>query len=128
MEIFSKLSALIVKKKDNDLRGGVIYIFKYKKDPNFYYIGRTNSFRTRLNNHFSKYKFDKFHVISLNLGWENFSLSVIEINNYSKLIGRENFYVCYYKPLLNTLFRSFYSAGINKEIDLIDSVKAFQIT
>lgn len=110
-EFFSKLSDLIVEKKDNDL--GVIYIFQYKHDPSF--RGRTNSLRTRLMNHLSKYKFDKFHVISRNLGWDNFSLSVIEINNYSKLIERENYYLCYYKPLLNTLFRSFYSGDINKK-------------
>jgi|SRR5919201_3468546 hypothetical protein len=125
-EFFSKLSDLIIEKKDNDL--GVIYIFQYKHDPNVYYIGRTNSLRTRLVNHLSKYKFDKFHIVSRNLGWENFSLSVIEINNSSKLIERENYYLCYYKPLLNTLFRSFYSADINKKIDLIDSVKDLKIT
>ena len=123
---FSKLSDLILEKKENDL--GVIYIFQYKHDPNIYYIGRTNILRTRLINHLSKYKFDKFHIISRNLGWENFSLSVIEINNYSKLIERENYYLCYYKPLLNTVFRSFYSADINKKIDLMDSVKALNIT
>ena len=123
---FSKLSDLILEKKENDL--GVIYIFQYKHDPNIYYIGRTNILRTRLINHLSKYKFDKFHIISRNLGWENFSLSVIEINNYSKLIERENYYLCYYKPLLNTVFRSFYSADINKKIDLIDSVNSLNIT
>src|SRR5919201_625284 len=53
---------------------------------------------------------------------------IIEINNSSKLIERENYYLCYYKPLLNTLFRSFYSADINKKIDLIDSVKDLKIT
>lgn len=54
--------------------------------------------RTRLTNHLSKYKFVKFHIISRNLGWDNFSLSVIEINNYSNLIERENYYLFYYKP------------------------------
>lgn len=62
----SALSDLIIEKKDNDL--GVIYIFQSKHDPNIFYIGRTNSLRTRLINHLSKYKFDKFHVISRNLG------------------------------------------------------------
>lgn len=81
-----------------------------------------------MSNHLSKYKFDKFHVISRNLGWENFSLSVIEINNYSKLIERENFYLCHYKPLLNTLFRSFYSADINKKMSLFDNIKALKTT
>ena len=125
-EFFSKFSDLIVEKKDNDL--GVIYIFQYKHDPNVYYIGRTNSLRTRLTNHLSKYKFDKFHIISRNLGWDNFSLSVIEIKNYSNLIERENYYLFYYKPLLNTLFRSIYSADINTKMGLIDSVKVLKIT
>jgi hypothetical protein len=114
------------KKKKNDL--DVIYIFQYKHDPNVYYIGRTNSLRTRLTNHLSKYKFEKFQIISRNLGWDNFSLSVIEIKNYSNLIERENYYLFYYKPLLNTLFRSIYSADINTKMGLIDSVKALKIT
>lgn len=109
MEFFTRLSNLILEKKKNAL--GVIYIFQFKQDPTIYYIGRTNRLRTRLNNHLSKYKLDKFHVISRNLG----SLSVIEMNNYSKLIERENYYLSYYKPLLNTLFRSFFSADIHKK-------------
>ena len=68
-----------MKKKDNDL--GVIYIFQYKHDPNIYYIGRTNSLIIRLINHLSKYKFDKFQIISINLvpsaRRDNFSLSVM---------------------------------------------------
>ena len=46
---FSKLSDLILEKKENDL--GVIYIFQYKHDPNIYYIGRTINFKKRLNSH-----------------------------------------------------------------------------
>jgi hypothetical protein len=81
-EFFSKLSDLIVrtkyyevrtkyaekkkKKKKNDL--DVIYIFQYKKDHNVYYIVRNNSFRNRLTNNISKYKFEKFQIISRNLG------------------------------------------------------------
>ena len=68
-----------MKKKDNDL--GVIYIFQYKHDPNIYYIGRNNSLIIRLINHLSKYKFDKFQIISINLvpsaRRDNFSLSVM---------------------------------------------------
>ena len=125
-EFFNKLSNLIVERKYND--SGVIYIFQYKHDPNIYYIGRTTSLRTRLNNHLSKYKFDKFHIIAKNLGWENFILSVVEINESSNLIERENYFLSHYKPLLNTLFRSFYSASINKKVNLIDSLKALNQT
>ncbi len=102
---FNKLSNLIIERKYND--SGVIYIFQYKHDPNIYYIGRTTSLRTRLNNHLSKYEFDKFHIIAKNLGWENFTLSVVEINESSNLIERENYFLSHYKPLLNTLFRFF---------------------
>lgn len=123
---FKKLSDLIAQRQENDL--GVIYIFKYIHDPNVYYIGRTNSLRGRLSNHLSKYWFDKFHTILRSLGLSNFSLSVIEIDNYHNLIERENYYLALYKPLLNTVFRSVYSSSIKKIWPLIDSVKALKLT
>nr|YP_010727751.1 homing endonuclease [Leptographium wingfieldii]WDZ67388.1 homing endonuclease [Leptographium wingfieldii]WDZ67436.1 homing endonuclease [Leptographium wingfieldii]WDZ67483.1 homing endonuclease [Leptographium wingfieldii]WDZ67530.1 homing endonuclease [Leptographium wingfieldii]WDZ67576.1 homing endonuclease [Leptographium wingfieldii] len=120
LEFFSKLSDLIIAGKSNSL--GVIYIFQYKFDPNLFYIGRTNNLKTRLINHISKYKFDKFHLSAKILGWENFSLSVIEIKEYSDLIQSENYYLELYKPLLNSIFRSFYSKDIYKKVSLIEEL------
>ncbi len=115
-KFLKELSDLMSKKGGRDI--GVIYIFQYKKDPNIYYIGKTTSLKARLNSHLSNRKFDKYHIVAKKLGWSNFTLSVVEICKTSDLAARENFYLFHYKPLLNTVFRSSYSASVNKKVSL----------
>ena len=139
-KFLKKLSDLISTRGGRDL--GVIYIFQYKFDPNVYYIGKTTSLKFCLMDHLSKQKFDKYHIIAKELalssplgrwgwgltlpskrkreelGWINFTLSVVEICKISDLAARENFYLFHYKPLLNTVFRSSYSASVRKRVSL----------
>ena len=40
---------------------GGIYMFRYKKDPNVFYIGRTKDFHKRFKDHLSSNVKDRFH-------------------------------------------------------------------
>ncbi len=90
--------------------GPCIYIFIYKHNDKVFYIGKTLDLRHRFNDHkkpthVSK-KFDKFHVLAEKLGWDKFTLSVIEFCSQEDLMLRENFYITQYLPILNTQMKA----------------------
>lgn len=86
-----------------------IYIIKYKYDPLIYYIGRTTLFKRRFNNHLKADSGNKLHLFLNLVGWEHFSISIIEECSPEKQGARENYYLQKYLPLLNTTFSSSFS-------------------
>lgn len=94
----------------SQLKGkGGIYIFQYKHDPLVYYIGRTSQFTQRFKSHITHKLSDKFHVFGKLVGWDNFTVSVIEICDRKDIGVRENYYLQKYLPLLNSNFLSNFS-------------------
>ena len=87
-------------------KGGGIYIFQYKHDPLVYYIGRTTQFENRLRSHINHKLSDKFHVFGNLVGWDNFTISIVEFCEKEDLGIRENYYLQKYLPLLNSTFSS----------------------
>ena len=96
---------------------GGIYIFRYKKDPKVFYIGRTKDFHKRFKDHLSSNLKDRFHKFANSIGWDQFEFSIIEICDLSIQQDREDFYLQKYLPLLNTIFKSNFS-----EIQSYDSL------
>jgi group I intron endonuclease len=94
--------------KEIDNKGG-IYIIQYKHDSLVYYIGRTIMFSNRLRSHIKHKKTDKFHVFANMVGWDNFTIGIVEICNADLQGIRENYYLQKYLPLLNSTFFSKYS-------------------
>lgn len=86
-----------------------IYLFQYKYDPLVYYIGRTNNFEYRLKSHLNRKLSDKFHVFANIVGWDNFTISIVELCETKDLGIRENYYLQKYLPLLNSTFNSNFS-------------------
>lgn len=97
-----------LKELPNYDKGG-IYLLQYKHDPFVYYIGRTSSFSVRFKSHIKHKTSDKFHVFANLVGWNNFTVSIIEICDKSEHGLRENFYLQKYLPLLNSTFNSNFS-------------------
>ncbi len=91
--------------KDLKNKGG-IYMFRHKKDPNIYYIGRAKYFYKRFKDHLNSILNDRFHKFSNSIGWDNFEFLIIEICDLNIQRDRENFYLEKYLPLLNTIFKS----------------------
>ena len=96
---------------------GGIYMFRYKKDPKVFYIGRTKDFHKRFKDHLSSNLKDRFHKFANSIGWDQFEFSIIEICDLSIQQDREDFYLQKYLPLLNTIFKSNFS-----EIQSYDSL------
>jgi len=84
-------------------------MFRYKKDPKVFYIGRTKDFHKRFKDHLSSNLKDRFHKFANSIGWDQFEFSIIEICDLSIQQDRENFYLQKYLPLLNTIFKSNFS-------------------
>ena len=125
-------------------RGPCIYIFTYKHNDKVFYIGKTHDLRLRFNEHkkpihVSK-KFDKFHVLAEKLGWDMFTLSVVEFCSKEDLMLRENFYITQYLPILNTQMKASSCLGqglgcqvwaysySNKTLTLVDNAPFTSIT
>lgn len=84
-------------------KGPCIYIFMLKYNEKLFYIGRTLDLRSRFNDHKKDHKrLDKFHVLVRRVGWDKFSLSVIEFCEKKDIMERENYYITHYFPVLNT--------------------------
>jgi len=83
-----------------------IYLIIYKHDPLIYYIGRTNLFKRRFNNHFKAESGTKLHLFLSIVGWEHFDVSIIEECSEEKQGERENYYLQKYFPILNSVFSS----------------------
>ena len=83
-----------------------IYLIAYKHDPLIYYIGRTNLFKRRLNNHLKAETNNKFHMFLNLVGWEHFNVSILEVCSLHNQGERENYYLQKYLPLLNSVFSS----------------------
>nr|UEX92772.1 GIY endonuclease [Ophiocordyceps lanpingensis] len=92
----------------NKGKGG-IYLIQYKYEPLVYYIGRTNNFERRLKSHLNRKLSDKFHVFANIVGWDNFTISIVEFSEIEYLGIRENYYLQKYLPLLNSTFSSNFS-------------------
>lgn len=60
-------------------------------------------------NHLQADSGSKFHVFLNLVGWEHFSLSVLEVCSSKEQGARENHYLQTYLPLLNTTFSSSFS-------------------
>lgn len=88
---------------------GGIYIIQYKYDPFVYYIGRTTKFSNRFRSHIKHKRTDKFHLFANMVGWDNFTIGIVEICSADKQGIRENYYLQKYLPLLNSTFISKYS-------------------
>jgi group I intron endonuclease len=88
---------------------GGIYIIEYKYDPFIYYIGRSNLFKRRFYNHLKAESNTKLHTFLSLVGWEHFSISIIEDCSPKEQGARENYYLQEYLPLLNTTFSSSFS-------------------
>ena len=71
-----------------------------------YYIGRTTQFENRLRSHINHKLSDKFHVFGNLVGWDNFTISIVEFCEKEDLGKRENYYLQKYLPLLNSTFSS----------------------
>ena len=98
---------------------GGIYLFQYNDDPLVYYIGRTSTFSARFKSHIKHKTSDKFHVFANLVGWNNFTVSIIEICDRCEQGKRENFYLQKYLPLLNSTFNSNFS-----ETSIYDTLKS----
>ena len=98
---------------------GGIYLFQYNDDPLVYYIGRTSTFSARFKSHIKHKTTDKFHVFANLVGWNNFTVSIIEICDRCEQGKRENFYLQKYLPLLNSTFNSNFS-----ETSIYDTLKS----
>lgn len=88
---------------------GGIYLVQYLNDPLVYYIGRTNNFEYRLKTHLNRKLSDKFHLFANIVGWDNFTISIVELCETQDLGIRENYYLQKYLPLLNSTFSSNFS-------------------
>lgn len=89
--------------------GKGIYLIQYQNDPLVYYIGRTNNFEYRFKTHLNRKLSDKFHVFANIVGWDNFTISIVELCETIDLGIRENYYLQKYLPLLNSTFSSNFS-------------------
>jgi len=96
---------------------GGIYMFRYKKDPKIFYVGRAKDFYKRFKDHLNSNLKDKFHKFVNSIGWDQFEFSIIEVCDLSIQQDRENYYLQKYLPLLNTIFKSNFS-----EIQSYDSL------
>lgn len=54
-------------------------MIQYKYDPLIYYIGITTLFKIRFNNHLKAESGNKLHLFFNLVGWELFSISIIEV-------------------------------------------------
>lgn len=86
-----------------------IYLIQYKYNPLIYYIGRTSNFKRRIYSHLQANTNNKFHTFLNLIGWEHFTISIVEINLTTELAARENYYLQKYLPILNTTFSSSFS-------------------
>lgn len=90
---------------------GGIYLIEYKYYPNIYYVGRTNSFKKRLYEHFKSESHSKFHLFIRLIGPEHFNVHIIEVCPVPKQGERETYYLQKYIPLLNSVFSSSITEG-----------------
>ena len=65
-------------------------MFKYKFDPNIYYIGRAKNFQNRLKSHLKTTITDRFHKFGNLVGWDKFEFSIIEICELNTQQERED--------------------------------------
>ena len=111
-DISDKLKRLAFIKELGSRSG--IYLIQYKENPLIYYIGRSLLLKNRLTSHrrpshaFLK---DKFHVFANLVGWDKFTVSIVEFCEYDQQEIREKFYLDKYLPCLNTIFQSLAPRG-----------------
>jgi hypothetical protein len=84
-------------------------MFRYKKDPKVFYIGRTKDFHKRFKDHLSSNLKDRFHKFANSICWDTSEFSIMEICDLSIQQDIEDFYLQKYLPLLNTIFKSNFS-------------------
>jgi len=85
---------------------GGIYMFRFKKDPNTFYIGRAKDFHRRFKDYLNSNLKDRFHRFANSIGRDQFEFSIIEICDLSMQQDREDYYLQKYLPLLDTIFKS----------------------
>jgi hypothetical protein len=83
-------------------------MFRNKKDPKVFYIGRTKDFHKRFKDYLSSNLKDRFHQFANSIGWDQFEFSIVEICDFSIQQDRKDFYLQKYLPL-NTIFKSNFS-------------------
>ena len=81
-------------------------MFRYKKDPNIFYIGRAKDFYKRCKDNVNSELKDRFHKFANSTCWDNFEFSIVEVCDLNIQEDRENFYLQKYLPVLNTIFKS----------------------
>jgi len=87
----------------------LVYIIQYKENPLIYYIGRSALLKYRLRSHRRPshvYLKDKFHIFANLVGWDKFTVSIVEFCENDQQEIREKFYLNKYLPCLNTVFQS----------------------
>lgn len=72
----------------------------------FYYYGSSKDLGTRLKYHYYVTPKDsnKFGLFLKTVGWDYFSVTIVELCDSKDLAERETWYLQKYRPLLNTLF------------------------
>lgn len=118
-----------------------IYTITCKSDPEIFYIGKSSDLINRLNNHVARSKIKKtnnrLYKFINTIGWENFTISVLEFyNTKAELTAREDYLLNEYLPLLNTKYKSdminrpsfTYRSALKKKQEMaVDTIKTNNI-
>jgi len=95
-----------------------IYMLKCKLDSRLFYIGQAVNLSNRLGSHFTRTELETTklgNMIKL-IGWNKFSVHILEYCEEEELISRENYYIEKYLPTLNGRFSSHYSNKIHRTL------------
>ncbi|KAG2195733.1 hypothetical protein INT47_004837 [Mucor saturninus] len=101
-----KIHKFIVPKRKKWMGQSGIYKITCLLNNKFYYYGSSKDLGTRLKYHYYVTPKDsnKFGLFLKTVGWDYFSVTIVELCDSKDLAERETWYLQKYRPLLNTLF------------------------